>query len=97
MEALTDTNNARRYWSDLKRKLSDEEGFSRLYEKIVQLKLPASDGKNYSTDTIKGGEKSEEKGKEKIPKFPIQSKGWGSLFANLLKAFRYDIIKNSPF
>lgn len=51
VEALTDSNNARRYWSDLKRKLSDEEGFSQLYEKIVQLKLPASDGKNYSTDT----------------------------------------------
>lgn len=51
IEALTDTNNARRYWSDLKRKLSEDEGFSQLYEKIVQLKLVSSDGKKYLTDT----------------------------------------------
>ncbi|MBR1754760.1 hypothetical protein IJ732_07995 [bacterium] len=33
-----------------KTKLSDEEGFSQLYEKIVQLKLIAPDGKNRQTD-----------------------------------------------
>ncbi len=49
--ALTDSDNPRRYWSDLKRKLSEEEGFSQLYEKIVQLKLESSDGKKYETDT----------------------------------------------
>ena len=48
---MTETKNARRYWSDLKRKLDEEEGFTELYEKIVQLKLTANDGKNYSTDT----------------------------------------------
>ncbi len=47
---LTDSKNPRRYWSDLKIKLSDEEGFSQLYEKIVQLKIEASDGKKYNTD-----------------------------------------------
>lgn len=48
--ALTDSANARRYWSDLKRNLENDEGFSQLYEKIVQLKLPSSDGKSYTTD-----------------------------------------------
>lgn len=46
--ALTGTDNPRRYWSDLKRKLTQEG--SELYEKIVQLKLQSSDGKFYSTD-----------------------------------------------
>lgn len=50
IQALTDSRNARRYWSDLKTKLSDEEGFSELYEKIVQLKLLSTDGKKYQTD-----------------------------------------------
>ena len=47
---LTESKNPRRYWSDLKAKLSEEEGFSQLYEKIVQLKLTAPDGKNRETD-----------------------------------------------
>lgn len=45
---LTDSDNPRRYWSDLKRKLSKEG--SQLYANIVQLKLPSSDGKLYKTD-----------------------------------------------
>ena len=49
IEILTDSNNPRRYWSDLKRKL-EEEGFGQLYDIIVQLKLEASDGKKYLTD-----------------------------------------------
>lgn len=49
IETLTDSNNPRRYWSDLKRKLS-KEGFNQLYEIIVQLKLESSDGKKYETD-----------------------------------------------
>lgn len=48
--ALTDSSNARRYWSDLKNQLIEQEGFSELYEKIVQLKLKASDGKMRETD-----------------------------------------------
>jgi DNA-damage-inducible protein D len=40
-----------RYWSDFKRQLTENEGFSQLYGKIVQLKLASSDGKKYDTDT----------------------------------------------
>ena len=47
---LTESKNPRRYWSDLKMKLADDEGFSQLYEKIVQLKLKSTDGKKYNTD-----------------------------------------------
>jgi len=46
---LTDSENPRRYWSDLKRKLK-AEGASQLYEKIVQLKMLSADGKRYNTD-----------------------------------------------
>lgn len=49
IETLTDSKNPRRYWSDLKRKLT-KEGFSQLYEIIVQLKLESADGKKYNTD-----------------------------------------------
>jgi len=49
IQILTDSNNSRRYWSDLKRKLK-KEGFNQLYEFIVQLKLESSDGKKYATD-----------------------------------------------
>ncbi|HEY7340837.1 MAG TPA: Bro-N domain-containing protein [Ktedonobacterales bacterium] len=45
---LTENTTPRRYWSDLKRKLHDE-GFEP-YEKIVQLKMLASDGKQRLTD-----------------------------------------------
>ncbi len=48
IQVLTETANPRRYWSDLKRKLAAEG--SELYEKIVQLKMPATDGKKYMTD-----------------------------------------------
>lgn len=49
IEILTDSASPRRYWSDLKRKL-EQEGFSQLYEIIVQLKLESADGKKYLTD-----------------------------------------------
>ena len=48
IQVLTDSATPRRYWSDLKRKLQAEG--SELYEKIVQLKLEASDGKMRLTD-----------------------------------------------
>ena len=48
--ALTESTNARRYWSDLKTQLLEKEGFNQLYEKIVQLKLASTDGKKYMTD-----------------------------------------------
>ncbi len=47
---LSDSANPRRYWSDLKRKIEQDEGFDELYEKIVQLKLIADDGKSRETD-----------------------------------------------
>ena len=47
-QVLSSTDNPRRYWSDLKRKLKAEG--SELYEKIVQLKMKASDGKQRLTD-----------------------------------------------
>jgi len=46
---LTESSVPRRYWSDLKIKLGIE-GYSELYEKIVQLKLNSPDGKKRSTD-----------------------------------------------
>ncbi len=47
---LTQTDRARKYWSDLKKKLF-EEGFE-LSEKIGQLKMPAEDGKMRLTDCV---------------------------------------------
>ena len=49
VEALTGSSIPRRYWSDLKIKLK-QEGFHEVYEKIVQLKLEAPDGKKRETD-----------------------------------------------
>ncbi|MBX9865891.1 MAG: Bro-N domain-containing protein [Burkholderiales bacterium] len=48
-EILSYSDNPRRYWSDLKRKLINE-GASQTYDKIVQLKMEASDGKMRLTD-----------------------------------------------
>ncbi len=50
VQVLTDSSNANRYWSDLKRKLAQEAGSEQAYEKIVRLKLTASDGKQRETD-----------------------------------------------
>ena len=47
--ALTGSENPRRYWSDLKRKLK-KEGAVEVYEKIVQLKMTSPDGKKRLTD-----------------------------------------------
>ncbi|MBT4937455.1 hypothetical protein HON22_06075 [Candidatus Peregrinibacteria bacterium] len=48
IETLTDSTIPRRYWSDLKGKLKKEG--SEVYEKIVQLKMIAPDGKKRDTD-----------------------------------------------
>jgi hypothetical protein len=50
VQVLTDSTNANRYWSDLKRKLAQEAGSVQAYEKIVRLKLTAPDGKQRLTD-----------------------------------------------
>jgi hypothetical protein len=44
VEVLTESERPRKYWDDLKRKLKAEG--SELYEKIVQLKMLAPDGKS---------------------------------------------------
>lgn len=51
VRVLTDTPNPRRYWPDLKKQLSENEGFIQLLGKIEQLKLESNDGKKYLTDT----------------------------------------------
>ena len=50
IEVLTKNNRPRKYWNDLKSKLKKEG--SELSEKIGQLKMKASDGKNRMTDVI---------------------------------------------
>ena len=50
IEILTDASIPRRYWSDLKSKLKNEG--SEVYEKIVQLKMTAPDGKQRETDSF---------------------------------------------
>lgn len=52
IEAVTETDRPGKYWSDLKTKLSDEEGFFELSESIIQLKMQASDGKMRDTDAV---------------------------------------------
>jgi len=47
--ALTESSEPRRYWSDLKIKIKEEGGIEQ-YDKIVQLKLFAEDGKLRETD-----------------------------------------------
>jgi hypothetical protein len=49
IHVLTDSTVPKRYWSDLKKKLSKEG--SQAYDKIVHLKMTAEDGKNRVTDT----------------------------------------------
>src|ERR1700730_14800220 len=51
IEILTESSNPRRYWSDLKRNLTENEGVNQLYDKIVQLKLIVNDGKMRETET----------------------------------------------
>jgi hypothetical protein len=48
IEILTESSVPKRYWSDLKTKLTKEG--SEAYEKIVRLKMEASDGKLRETD-----------------------------------------------
>ena len=50
ISALTGSQSPRRYWSDLKIKLSEEGIQTELYDFFVQLKLRAPDGKMRETD-----------------------------------------------
>lgn len=50
ISALTGTERGRKYWSDLKTKMIEKEGFSELSDEIGQLPMPAGDGKLRQTD-----------------------------------------------
>lgn len=50
VEVLTGNTRPRKYWNDLKKKLTMEG--SQLSEKIGQLKMKSSDGKFYKTDVL---------------------------------------------
>ena len=50
VQVLTGSSIPRRYWSDLKTKLQAEG--SEVYDKIVQLKMTAPDGKQRETDCL---------------------------------------------
>ncbi|MFH0792175.1 MAG: hypothetical protein V1905_03110 [bacterium] len=56
VEILTGTDRPRKYWNDLKAKLKVEG--SGVSEKIGQLKMQATDGKYYLTDTANTETKS---------------------------------------
>ena len=49
IEVLTETERPRKYWNDLKKKLTTE-GYNETSEKIGQLKMKATDGKSRLTD-----------------------------------------------
>ncbi|MEA2238428.1 MAG: hypothetical protein QOC81_3152 [Thermoanaerobaculia bacterium] len=49
VEALVGSDRPRKYWNDLKKKVS-QEGYSEVSEKIGQLKMTAPDGKQRLTD-----------------------------------------------
>lgn len=48
--AVTDSTSPGRYWADLKRKLSEDEGFDEMFDEIEQLPFEAADGKKYRSD-----------------------------------------------
>jgi DNA-damage-inducible protein D len=49
---LTGARIPRNYWSDLKRRLAEDEGYNELHANIVQLQLTAADGKQRLTDCV---------------------------------------------
>ena len=59
IQVLTESSVAKRYWTDLKRRLK-AEGADETYAKIVRLKMPAPDGKMRDTDAADLGLQSRE-------------------------------------
>jgi hypothetical protein len=47
---LTGSERPRKYWSDMKRRLAEDEGFVEMSAKCGQLKMPSVDGKQRLTD-----------------------------------------------
>ena len=54
IEVLTGSDRPRKYWNDLKNRLTREG--SELSEKIGQLKMKSADGKSYKTDVADTGQ-----------------------------------------
>ena len=52
IEAVTESKNPSRYWSELKSQLTENEDFSELFENIEKLKMPSADGKLRATDAV---------------------------------------------
>jgi hypothetical protein len=52
VRVLKNGKNSLRYWSDLKLEITQKVRTKQLYDKVVQLKLPAYDGKNRFTDGV---------------------------------------------
>ena len=52
IEAIVGTDRPSKYWGDLKKQLSDKEGFSELSGKIGKLPMPSADGKYRQTDAV---------------------------------------------
>jgi len=50
VEAISQSKSPKRYWSDLKKKMTAESGGYQPYENIVRLNLPAEDKKMRLTD-----------------------------------------------
>ena len=50
IELLTESSSPSRYWSELKIKITDNEGANQLFDKIERLKLKAADGRMRETD-----------------------------------------------
>lgn len=50
--ALGVSSRASKYWTDLRTKLIEQEGFSELSDKIGKLKMPSEDGKMRGTDAV---------------------------------------------
>lgn len=50
--AITQSSKPSRYWSQLKKQVSEKEGNSELFANIEQLPLPSADGKKYQTDVV---------------------------------------------
>ena len=52
VEAIVGTDRPSKYWSDLKRQLSDKEGFYDISDNIGNVPMPTSDGKIRKTEAV---------------------------------------------
>jgi DNA-damage-inducible protein D len=79
VQVLTESKSAKRYWSDLKRKLAQEAGSGQPHEEIVRLKLTATDGKQRETDCAKAATLLRIVQSIPAPKPNPSSSGWPKL------------------